>query len=55
MTNKKRLGVSVPQWMYEALKQESDYEGLTLNALILHILREWKSNKEENHEQHGNH
>ena len=41
VTNKKRIGIAIPAWLYETIKNEAAYEGLTLNALILQILREW--------------
>lgn len=41
VTNKKRIGIAVPDWLYEIIKSEAAYEGLTLNTFILQILREW--------------
>lgn len=46
MTNKKRVGLSVPIGLYEELKQEAGYDGYTLNAFILQILWNWKEAKE---------
>ena len=47
VTNKKRIGIAVPDWLYETIKREATYEGLTLNAFILQILREWTNAEKE--------
>lgn len=47
VTNKKRIGIAVPDWLYETIRREATYEGLTLNAFILQILREWTNAEKE--------
>ena len=47
MTNKRRMGIAVPIWMYEELKNEAVYSGQTLNALILIILRDWLETRDK--------
>ncbi len=48
MTNKRRIGIAVPCWLYAELKEEAEYGGLTLNAMIGQILRDWiQQNRKE--------
>ncbi len=37
MTNKKRLGLSIPKVLYDKLLLKSEYEGKTLNGVCLEI------------------
>lgn len=56
MTNKKRIGIAVPMWLYEELKAEAEYTGQTLSALILQIFRDWwRANvkHKDERERHG--
>ena len=41
MTHKKRIGLSIPMHLYERLLDRAEYEGKTLNGLILQILWSW--------------
>lgn len=41
MTQRKRMGLSVPEHLYKKLRGKAKYEGKTMNALILQILWEW--------------
>jgi len=41
VTQRKRLGLSIPISLYDIMKNETAYTGQTLNALILQILWDW--------------
>lgn len=45
MTDKKRIGITVPIGLYEELRDEAKYSGQTLNGLIRQILWQWKEEK----------
>lgn len=55
MTQRKRLGLSVPEHLYHRLHGKAQYEGKTMNALILQILWEWADDllKEEEEKCRG--
>ena len=40
MTNKKRLGLTVPLNLYEKIKEKAAYQGKTINAFCLDVF--WK-------------
>ena len=46
MTNKKRLGPTLPKHLYDELAAAAVYRGQTLNALGLEILWDWLTNNE---------
>ena len=41
MTQRKRMGLTVPEHLYKKLHGKAKYEGKTMNALILQIIWEW--------------
>lgn len=48
----KRIGIRLPEHMWEKIKKIAEYEGLTLNALIItklkELIEEWENkNKKE--------
>lgn len=45
MTNKKRLGLTLPKHLYDELAAAAAYRGQTLNALSLEILWDWLTNQ----------
>ena len=46
VTNKKRLGLSIPKVLYDKLLSKSEYEGKTLNGVCLEIFWNYfKKNK----------
>lgn len=51
MTQRKRLGLSIPISLYEIMKSEVAYTGQTLNALILQILWDWTKTNAQNETQ----
>lgn len=40
MTQKKRLGLSIPEKLYQKIKTKADYQGRTINSMCLEML--WK-------------
>lgn len=45
MTNKKRLGLTVPAILYEKILDKANYQGKTLNSICLDILWEYFEKK----------
>lgn len=51
MTNKKRIGITVPITLYTRLRDEADYTGNTINALIRNILWKREGKTENDHDR----
>lgn len=47
MTNRKRVGITIPIGLYKELKEEADFSGQTLNGLIRQILWDWIEEKKK--------
>lgn len=49
MTERKRIGITIPVGLYKELKEEAEIAGYTLNSLILQIITNWiKQNSANN-------
>lgn len=46
MSKRKRFTFRLPDELYEKLKKEASEQGFSLNAFMIHILRNWLKSKE---------
>lgn len=44
---KKRIGITIPGHLHQKIVEEAEYWGVTINALISLILREWIETNEK--------
>lgn len=47
MMSKRRLGLTIPQNLYQRLSEKASYQGKTLNAMCLEIFWEYFDEKEK--------